>query len=395
MKIIHTSDWHLGQNFYGYDRSEEHGDMIARLKELIEQQQPDLLVIAGDIYDVAAPGASVQKQFSRYMLELKQAAPQMLVVCISGNHDSSSRHEIFQEPWEAFNVHMIGKVDMENLGNNIKNIPGKGWVVAVPYTNERFLDDEFYQRLEEAVKAKATDGLPVVYVGHAAIMKFDFTGHSILNDKYIGGIECTSLEQLGDCYDYIALGHIHKAQTMDNARYCGSPVPVGFDEVKPGYEHGFTVVEIEAKGAAPQITHIPLELVRPLVNIPSEGYAPWEAVIDELKDFPADIPAYIRLNVLLKDAQVLPYDRQTQIADILEGKKQAKCVQINPAREVTVNPDSEKSGCRNLTMQELQKTAPVEILKSYAQQKGEPFTEEFEKMLETVIKNINSKADED
>ena len=61
MKIIHTSDWHLGQNFHGYDRSEEHGDMIARLKELIEQQQPDLLVIAGDIYDVAAPGASVQK----------------------------------------------------------------------------------------------------------------------------------------------------------------------------------------------------------------------------------------------------------------------------------------------------------------------------------------------
>ena len=233
MKIIHTSDWHLGQSFHGYDRNDEHGNMIAALKGIIAREQPDLLVIAGDIYDVAAPGAYVQKQFSGYMLELKQEAPGMPVVCISGNHDSSSRHELFQEPWEALNVHMIGKVDMENLQNNIISIPGKGWVVAVPYTNERFLDDEFYQRLQEAVKERAADGLPVVYVGHAAIEKFDFTGHSNMSGRFIGGIECTSLERLGDCYDYIALGHIHKAQSIGRARYCGSPVPVGFDEVRP------------------------------------------------------------------------------------------------------------------------------------------------------------------
>lgn len=394
MKIIHTSDWHLGQNFYGYDRSEEHGDMIARLKELIEQQQPDLLVIAGDIYDVAAPGASVQKQFSRYMLELKQAAPGMPVVCISGNHDSSSRHEIFQEPWEALNVHMIGKVDMENLQNNIISIPGKGWVVAVPYTNERFLDDEFYQRLQEAVKERAADGLPVVYVGHAAIEKFDFTGHSNMSGRFIGGIECTSLERLGECYDYIALGHIHKAQSIGRARYCGSPVPVGFDEVRPGYEHGFTVVEIGAKGAEPKIEHIPLETVRPLVNIPSQGHAPWTEVMDELKAFPADIPAYIRLNVLLQDGQILPYDRQKQTDDALEGEM-ARCVNVNPVRELANLPDSNASATLQLTMDELHKEDPATILRQYAQQKGETFTDEFASMLETVIKNINSTADED
>lgn len=394
MKIIHTSDWHLGQSFHGYDRNDEHGNMIAALRGLIAQEQPDLLVIAGDIYDVAAPGAYVQKQFSGYMLELKQAAPGMPVVCISGNHDSSSRHEIFQEPWEALNVHMIGKVDMENLQNNIISIPGKGWVVAVPYTNERFLDDEFYQRLQEAVKVRAADGLPVVYVGHAAIEKFDFTGHSNMSGRFIGGIECTSLDRLGECYDYIALGHIHKAQSIGRARYCGSPVPVGFDEVRPGYEHGFTVVEIESKGAVPEIEHIPLEMIRPLVNIPSQGHAPWTEVMDELTAFPADIPAYIRLNVLLQDGQILPYDRQKQTDDALEGKM-ARCVNVNPVRELANLPDSNASATLQLTMDELQKEDPATILRQYAQQKGETFTDEFASMLETVIKNINSTADED
>jgi exonuclease SbcD len=234
----------------------------------------------------------------------------------------------------------------------------------------------------------------VVYVGHAAIEKFDFTGHSNMSGRFIGGIECTSLERLGDCYDYIALGHIHKAQSIGRARYCGSPVPVGFDEVRPGYEHGFTVVEIESKGAEPKIEHIPLETVRPLVNIPSQGHAPWTEVMDELKAFPADIPAYIRLNVLLQDGQILPYDRQKQTDDALEGKL-ARCVNVNPVRELANLPDSNASATLQLTMDELQKEDPATILRQYAQQKGETFTDEFASMLETVIKNINSTADED
>ena len=368
--------------------------MVARLKELIEQQQPDLLVIAGDIYDVAAPSTSAQKIFISYILELKQAAPQMPIVCISGNHDSSSRHEIFQEPWEAFNVHMIGKIDMADLRNNIIRVPGKGWVVAVPYTNERFLDDEFYQKLEETVKETVTDNLPVVYVGHAAIQKFDFTGHSDLNGRYIGGIECISLEQLGSCYDYIALGHIHKAQTMGNARYCGSPLPVSFDEVRPGYEHGFTVVEIEAKGDNPKLEHISLEMIKPLVNIPSEGFAPWAEVIKELKDFPADMPAYIRLNVLLKDNEMLPYDKDAQISMVMEGK-QAEYALVNPTRELSITLSRDKVQVQNLTMEELHALDPKVILKQHASKLNMAFTNEFEEMFEIVIRNLNTTGDED
>lgn len=411
MKIIHTSDWHLGQNFYGYDRAREHRAMVDQLKELILEQKPDLLVIAGDIYDAASPGANVQKQFCGYILELKQVAPHMPVVCISGNHDSSSRHEIFQQPWVALNVYMIGKVDMNDLRNNIIKIGNtKGFVVTVPYTNERFLDADFYKRLEDAVnEVIAAEGgelvtankgegaetavqmdLPVIYVGHAAIQGCNFTGHSNLNDRYIGGIECTSIEELGDGYDYIALGHIHKAQTFGHgrARYCGSPLPVGFDEVRPDYIHGFSVVEI-LPGEVPYIENIPVETPNPLVNIPAEGYAQWKEVMDELKRFPADLPAYIRLNVLLKDNEMLPYDKEAQIKSALEGK-QGMYALINPARELSEVDKQKGEQMRGLSMEELQRMEPVMILKEHAKLSGHLFTEDFEKMLEEVMANINN-----
>ena len=377
--------------------------MVDQLKELVVEQKPDLLVIAGDVYDAASPGANVQKQFSGYILELKKVAPDMPVVCISGNHDSSSRHEIFQQPWEALDVYMIGKVDVNDLKKNIIRVGNsKGYVVAVPYTNERFLDSDFYKRLEEAVKeVMAADNrneagdeygksLPVVYVGHAAIQGCNFAGHSNMNDRYIGGIECTSLEELGNRYDYIALGHIHKAQTFGGgrARYCGSPLAVGFDEVRPDYIHGFSVVEILPQ-EVPYIENVPVESPIPLVNIPAQGNAQWKEVMAELKKFPADLPAYIRLNVLLKDNELLPFDKEDQIKEALEGKRGMYAL-INPVRELSQGEQQKGEQMRSLTMEELQKVEPATILKEHAKLSGHVFTEDFEKMLEQVIANINN-----
>ena len=140
MKIIHTSDWHLGQNFFGYDRSKDHEAMIEQLVKLVQEEKPDALIIAGDIYDIAVPGTGVQKVFAEYIVTLHNSHPEMTIVCISGNHDSASRHEVYQTPWEALSVKMVGKIDMVSPANNIIEVPQKGWIVAIPYTNARFLD---------------------------------------------------------------------------------------------------------------------------------------------------------------------------------------------------------------------------------------------------------------
>lgn len=391
MKIIHTSDWHLGQNFFGYDRSEDHESMIGQLIELIQTEEPDALVIAGDIFDVATPNTTVQKSFAESVVKIHDARPSMTIVCISGNHDSASRHEVHQTPWEALNVRMIGKVNMTDMEENIIPIDGKGWIVAVPYTNERFLNDEFYSSLEATVKDNTAEELPIVYVGHAAITGCDHTGHDIMNGRFVGGIEYTGLDELGTVYDYIALGHIHKAQTFGNgrARYCGTPLPVSFDEVRSGYEHGFSIVEIEAHGSIPSIRTVDVDCPHPLVSIPSEGHAPWKDVIAELKKFPSDIEAYIRLNVLLKDSEQMPFDKDRQIEEAMAGKA-ARYAVTNPTRESQVSEERRQNAMKAITVEELQKLDPATVLKAYAESQGCTFSEKFQEMFNTVYKNINS-----
>lgn len=391
MKIIHTSDWHLGQNFFGYDRSEDHRAMIDQLDELIRKEKPDALIIAGDIYDIAVPNTTVQKDFAEYIVKIHRSHPEMKIVCISGNHDSASRHEVYQTPWEALNVSMIGRSEINNLKSNVIEVPGKGWIVAVPYTNERFLDDKFYGKLEKTVKEVSGEKLPLVYVGHSAISGCDFSGHNIMNNRFIGGIEYTGIDEIGTIYDYIALGHIHKAQTFGNgkARYCGSPFPVTFDEIRSGYEHSFTIVDLDAHGCTPIIRTVGINCPHPLVNIPADGFAIWDDVIRELKAFPADLEAYIRLNVLLKDNQLLPYDKDSQIRAALDGKKGHYAV-INPSREISDPADDKGKKTVTMTMQELQETDPLDVLTSHAQTKGFGFSEEFKEMFESVIRIINN-----
>lgn len=396
MKIIHTSDWHLGQNFYGYDRSEDHESMIVQLIKIVKAEEPDALVIAGDIFDVAAPNTTVQKSFTEAIVRVHAAHPSMTIVCISGNHDSASRHETHQTLWEALKVKMIGKVNMTDMEENIIPIDGKGWIVAVPYTNERFLNDEFYSSLEATVKDNTAEQLPIVYVGHAAITGCDHTGHDIMNGRFVGGIEYTGLDELGTVYDYIALGHIHKAQTFGNgrARYCGTPLPVSFDEVRSGYEHGFSIVEIEAHGSIPSIRTVDVDCPHPLVSIPSEGHAPWKDVIAELKKFPSDIEAYIRLNVLLKDSEMMPFDKDRQIQEAMEGKS-ARYAVTNPIRESLISTEAKETAARSITMEELQKLDPITILKTYAERQGYTFSDNFQEMFNTVYKNINDSGNED
>ena len=396
MKIIHTSDWHIGKVLCNLDRKEDNDSMVEQLAVLVENEKPDALVIAGDIYDVSMPNTIVQKSLSDYLVKLRNVCPEMLIVCISGNHDSASRHEIYQTPWDALGVKMLGKIDASDFSPNIIKVADKGVIVAVPYTNERFLSEEFYTSLEAYVRENVGEDLPIVYVGHAAIKDCDYVGHKVQEDRFIGGIECTNIAELGSLYDYVALGHIHKAQTFGEgrARYSGSPVPVSFDEVRSGYEHSFSVVEIDSRGALPEIKTVDVKPVNVLVNIPAEGFARWDDVMVELKQFPNDIKAYIRLNVLLGTSEILPYNIEEQIKAALKGK-QAMWAETNATREVAVAAVDDSAKIKALTMQELQKIDPIDILKAYAAHKNSAFTEDFTNMLSEILKSMKETENED
>ena len=139
MKFIHTSDWHLGHILYNLDRNKEHEAFLNQLCELVSKEKPDALLVSGDVFDSAQPTIPAQRLYNRMMIEIARSNPDTTIVVTAGNHDGASRQELFSELWdEAFNVKFTGRIGYledgtVDLDKFIVHIPGKGFIVAVPY----------------------------------------------------------------------------------------------------------------------------------------------------------------------------------------------------------------------------------------------------------------------
>ena len=389
MKILHTADWHLGQLLYNFDRQEEQQSMISQIRTIVEQEKPDVFLLAGDIYDVAQPSAMVQKMFNDAILSLHHACPEMTIVCISGNHDSGVRHMVYQKPWEELGVHMAGTIQREHPENHIIEIPGKGFVVAVPYAAERLMPDGFYQSLYDLVVERNTENLPVVLTAHLALSACDHTGNSI-SDNYIGGIECADAADFSR-YDYVALGHIHKPQFVDKAkriRYAGTPIPISFDEVYQGCEHSVSIVEIDHHGDQPRLTTIDIQNPRPLVTISVRGTDSLSEAKQKIEDFPADNRAYIRLNVEVPQGKTLPYG-DSEIRHLLQDKQADFCY-INSVRTPQSEPktDTAKED-EPLTLSEFRQLEPIDVLARWFRSRQIEFTDEYRAMFHQVEEQLN------
>ena len=99
-RFIHTSDWHLGQNFYGYDRSEEQRDFLRQLADIVREQEPDALLVSGDIFHTAAPSSAAVSLYVNAMIDIHEACPGMSIIVIAGNHDSAARLESDSRLWK-------------------------------------------------------------------------------------------------------------------------------------------------------------------------------------------------------------------------------------------------------------------------------------------------------
>ncbi len=388
MKIIHTSDWHLGHTLYGYDRGAEQGSMLEQIEGIVREERPDALVVSGDIFHNGAPSSAVQTLFTKAVMRMHEASPETVVIITAGNHDSAARHEISRVLWETQNVHMIGSVDKEDIEAQTIEIPGKGFVVAVPYINERSIPDGFWQGLSDSMRSRdeavgGTDGnlLPVILSAHLTVSGSDFTGHEDVREFSVGGIDSVDMAELGDGWDYVALGHIHHAQTLRGSggrvRYSGTPLPVSFDEI---YPHSVTMVEIARHGDKPVISEIPIDNPHPLVTLPTEGFKPWEEVRNLVSAFPKDNPAYIRLNVEVED--ILPPDAINEARRMLADGKSRFCL-VNARRGKAA-----KEGGGSLTVSEFRAMAPLEVARMYAEDIGRVFDDEMEDLFREIEKEV-------
>ena len=378
MKILHTSDWHLGHTLYNYDRTEEQQAMLEQMVSIVKEQKPDVFLLCGDVYHTPQPSAAVQTMLSDGLVRIHEANPQMTIVMTAGNHDSGTKHEIFQTPWKALKVYAIGQLEKEDIDEHVVKVPGKGWVVAVPYANERNIPEGFFQQLLDRVTEMNTENLPVVMTAHTTVKGCDFTGHDHATDYTVGGIDSLELDEMGAGYDYLALGHIHHEQFIHsgkhNVRYSGTPLPVSFDE---NFTHSVSIVEIGKHGETPTVEKIEIQNPHPLVTLPTDGLATWEEANELLSKFPDDIPAYIRLNVEIED--FLPVEANAEAASLTEKKLCRFCC-INPKRKVAGQND-----VKVLTVQEFKEEKPIEIAKRYADYEGISFDEEMQTMFNEVM----------
>lgn len=378
MKILHTSDWHLGHTLYNYDRTEEQRAMLEQMVSIVEEQKPDVFLLCGDVYHTPQPSAAVQTMLSDGLVRIHEANPQMTIVMTAGNHDSGTKHEIFQTPWKALKVYAIGQLEREDLDEHIVEVPGKGWIVAVPYANERNIPEGFFQQLLDRVAERNAENLPVVMTAHTTVKGCDFTGHDHATEYTVGGIDSLELDEMGEGYDYLALGHIHHGQFVHsgkhNVRYSGTPLPVSFDE---NFSHSVSMVEIGKHGDTPKVEEIDIQNPHPLVTLPTDGLATWEAAKELLSQFPDDIPAYIRLNVEIED--FLPVEASAEAASLTEGKQCRFCC-INAKRKAVRQDDVQV-----LTVQEFQAEKPIEIARRYAEYEGISFDDEMQTMFNEVM----------
>ena len=378
MKILHTSDWHLGHTLYNYDRTEEQMVMLLQMVNIVREQKPDVFLLCGDVYHTPQPSAAVQTMLTNALMEIHDTNPDMTIVITAGNHDSGTKHDIFRTPWKALKVYTVGSVDANQKEDLIIEVPGKGYVIAVPYANERNMPKGLFQDLLDIANEKNVDNLPVVMMAHTTIRGCDFSGHENGTEYAVGGIDSYDLDEMGTGYDYLALGHIHHGQFIHsgkhNVRYCGTPIPVSFDE---NYKHSVSIVEITEHGEKPTVVEIDIDPHRPLVTLPTEGVATWEDAKELLENYPNDIEAYIRLNVEVDD--FLPVEAHAEALMICEDKKCRFCV-INSQRL-----KKNRKEAKVMSVQEFKTEEPIGIAERYAEDLGIEFDNDLKELFNETL----------
>jgi DNA repair protein SbcD/Mre11 len=277
MRLLHTSDWHLGHTLKEVTREYEHRAFLTWLLEQIRVEQPDVMLVTGDVFDSAMPSASAERMWFELLAAARRAAPTMDIVAIAGNHDSPARLAAASSVLRELAVHVVG-----SLARGVDNaldfdrilIPvagGQALVAAVPFVRPIDLAGEgddplavIYKEVIAEAERRRMPGQALIAMGHLYMTGAD-PSHLSERRISIGGQESASLRMFPDSIDYVALGHMHRAQCVgrDSIRYAGAPIALALDEAN--YPHQISIVEFAAgRLASVRSVHVPqtIEIVR-------------------------------------------------------------------------------------------------------------------------------------
>lgn len=284
MKILHTSDWHIGRMLYGRKRYDEFEAFLSWLAGTIHTEKVDVLLVAGDVFDTSTPSNRAQALYYRFLCEVASGSCRHVVV-IAGNHDSPTFLDAPKELLRSLNVHVIGAASQQYQDEVLllKNPAGvlEAIICAVPYLRDRDIrsaepgesiaDKErklfegiraHYQKVcELGARKRDASGLdiPMIGMGHLFTAGGQTTDGDGVRDLYVGSLGHVTAHIFPDCIDYLALGHLHvpqKVNALEHMRYSGSPIPMGFGEANQ--EKSVCLVEFNGKVPAISLLNVPV-----------------------------------------------------------------------------------------------------------------------------------------
>ena len=355
MRILHTSDWHLGQHFMGQSRQAEHRALIAWLVDQVALHAVDAVLIAGDIFDTGAPPSYARELYNQLIARLHQAGVALLI--LGGNHDSVSVLDESRDLLRHLGTQVIAStgpaaqhaITLPLRAGDRAGEPGC-IVCALPFIRARDVQQSLpgqsaqdkqlalqtaiqttYQQVYEAALAQQTAfeqslgrKLPIIATGHLTTV--GASSNESVREIYVGSLEAFPTNAFPPA-DYIALGHIHQPQTvggLDHIRYSGSPIPLGFDESKQTKQ--VLLVDVDEAGLR-AITPLAVPVFQSLVALRSTlkalpdalktiaasaqpERATWLDVTIEEDDYLADLPARVQALADGLPLQVLRIKRQ-------------------------------------------------------------------------------------
>ncbi|MBT8768180.1 exonuclease subunit SbcD [Metapseudomonas boanensis] len=337
MRILHTSDWHLGQHFMGKTRQAEHQAFCAWLIEQVREHQVDAVLIAGDVFDTGAPPSYAREQYNQFIVELRATGAELVV--LGGNHDSvamlgESRTLLAQLDTQV--IPSVAEAIEEQVLVLHRRTGQVGAILcAIPFIRPRDVlqsqagqsaaDKQLslqqaiqghYQALHALAEQRRTElggGLPIIATGHLTTV--GASASESVREIYVGALEAFPTSAFPPV-DYIALGHIHRPQRvggLEHIRYCGSPIPLSFDEAWQQKE--VLLVELDSIGLH-RVEALPVPRFQALYSV--------QGALDDLPAHLAEVAKEgtperpVWLEVLVTSDDYLS-DLQTRLAALCEG----------------------------------------------------------------------------
>ncbi len=392
MRILHTSDWHLGHQLHDISRDYEHRHFLTWLRSVIVDEQVDALLVAGDLFDTANPPAASLALFYDFIAALKRDAPNVHIVVIGGNHDSPTRLDAPVPVLDVLGVRVVGglprlasgegEIDVDRLIVKIPHSGGVVWVGAIPFLRPGDLGAvdtsssdatiravrSIYNSVTDAIRLRMKPGDAIVLMGHGTMV-----GGSIseMSERRIlrGDSHALPDDIFAVDVSYVALGHLHLPQQVGaraNVRYSGAPLALAMNEAD--YPHQVCVVDLHESRADVRALRVPKALE--LLCIPKRDRRSLSEILPMLAELPArsaaqreDMLPLLEVRVALDSpAPSLRREVEAAVAD-----RAVRLVSIVVTRERHDSPDAP-------AVEALAEMQPIDIFRArYAREfDGEP-----------------------